>query len=136
MEKISVGTKWTNDGNKVTLNRLFKSSPDYTAPSLIKVGDGTTTPTTSDTDLDNAVELTAGVSYANFSSGYPLLDESNFTATVRAFITSLQANGESLSEFGIFNSDATKKMLSRTVHTVITKTSAVEVSYVQKDKLA
>ena len=129
-------TIWTDSGNKVALNRLFKATPDYLAPSLIKVGDGTTTATALDTDLDSAVELTAGVSYASFSSGYPTLDESNLQVTIRSFINSLQANGENLTEFGIFNSDSSKLMVSRTVHTVIAKTSSIEVSYVEKNILA
>ncbi len=129
------GSVWTTDGNKVTLNRTFKSSPDYTVPSLIKLGDGTTTPSIADTDLENEVELTGGVYYASFSSGYPVLDEPNLQVTIRSFINSLQANGENLTEFGTFNSDASKLMVSRTVHTVIAKTSSIEVSYVEKNKL-
>lgn len=130
------GVIWTTDGNEVTLNRTFKASPDYTAPSKLKVGTGDTTPTSSDTDLQTEVELTSGVYYVDFSTGYPSLDESSLQVTIRSFINSLQANGSSLAEFGIFNNDATKKMVSRAVHTPITKTTAVEVSYVSKNKLA
>ena len=126
---------WTKQGSILALHRLFTESPTYSAPSLIEIGTGTTAPTVSDTSLQTPVELTSGVYFANFSAGYPVIDETNLQVTIRGFINSLQANGNNLSEFGIFNSDGTKKMVSRCTFTPITKTDQIEISFVEKDKL-
>ncbi len=49
-----------NDGKKIMLNRTFKSSPDYTIPSVFKVGILNGTPLVSDTDLDVAIPISDG----------------------------------------------------------------------------
>lgn len=130
---MATGQIFTNNGLKVMLNRMFKTTPDYLEPSLFKVGTGTTTPTTSDTDLETPVTIDATTTKA-FLSGYPVLDETNLQATIRCFLNSLEANGNNLTEFGVFNNDTTKKMISRFIHTAINKTSSIQISYVEKDK--
>ena len=52
----------TTKGKNIMLNRMYKASPDYTNPSQIKVGTGTTEPTVSDTDLEDAVPIGSGTS--------------------------------------------------------------------------
>ncbi len=99
------------------------------------MGTGTTTPIISDTDLDTVVAIN-GENTKSFVSGYPVLDETNFQATIRALINSVEANGNSITEFGLFNEDGSPLMFSRTVFTAITKTSSVEVSFVEKEILA
>ena len=71
--KMSYDSLIVDNGKKIILNRSFKSSPDYTAPSFFKVGTGTTTPTVSDTDLESAVTIGGGSSKA-ITSGYPVID--------------------------------------------------------------
>ncbi|MCF7861154.1 hypothetical protein K9M79_02825 [Candidatus Woesearchaeota archaeon] len=117
------------------LNRTFKATPDYLEPSVFKVGTGTGTPEVSDTDLGTAVIISGGAYIKDFISGYPILDETNLQATIRCFLNSLEANGNNLTEFGIFNEDGTPLMFSRAVHTAINKTSSVQIAYVEKDKL-
>lgn len=124
----------TNSGKKLMLNRAFKSSPDYLAPSLFKIGTGTTTPATTDTDLETPVNIN-GSQTKTFVTSYPVLDETNFQVTFRCLVNSTEANGNTLTEFGIFNNDSTKLMWSRTTHTAVTKSSSIEVTYVEKDKL-
>lgn len=132
---MSNGQIITNDGLKIVLNRTFKSSPDFLAPSEFKVGIGTTTPSDADTDLDNVVAIDGG-NTKSFVSGYPVLDNTNLQATIRCFLTSLEANGNSLTEFGLFNEDGSPLMFSRTVFTPITKNNSIEVSFVEKELLA
>jgi hypothetical protein len=132
---MSSGQVLTNNGRKIALNRLFKSSPDYTAPSVFKVGTGTNTPAVTDSDLQTSVIISGGNYTKIFISGYPLLDETNMQSTIRCLLLTTEANGNSLTEFGIFNTDGTAKMLSRTVHTAITKTTSVQVIYIEKDKI-
>ena len=115
------------------LNRTFKSSPDYTAPSLFKIGTGTTTPTISDTDLETPVNID-GDNFKSFVSGYPIINETNLDITFRCLVSTNEANGNSLTEFGIVNTDSTKKLFSRAVHTPISKTSGIIISYIEKDK--
>ena len=115
--------------------RKFKAIPDYLAPSKFKVGTGTTTPVIGDTDLVNVVAINGG-NTKSFVSGYPILDETNFQATIRAFLSSVEANGNSITEFGLFNEDGSQLMFSRTVFTDITKTSAVEIRIVEKEILS
>jgi len=129
------GNVVTTNGNKIMLNRAFKGSPDYLEPSLFKVGTDNTAPTIADTDLGSAVIITGGSTTKSFVVGYPIIDESTLQVTFRCFLASTDANGNSLTEFGIFNNDATKLMYSRAVFTSITKTSDVEVSFVQKDQM-
>lgn len=124
----------TTNGLKIVLNRTFKSSPDFLAPSKFKVGTGTTTPIESDTDLDTVITINGG-NTKSFISGYPVLDETNIQSTIRTLLTSVEANGNSISEFGIFNEDGSPIMFSRSVFTAITKTSSVQISFVQKDKI-
>ena len=130
---MATGQVFTTQGNKLVLNRAFKGTPDYAEPTVFKVGTGTTAPTISDTDLVTPVNID-GDNIKTFVSGYPVLDETNLQVTFRCFLNSLEANGNSLTEFGIFNEDASEKMISRTVFTPISKTSSVEVSFVEKEK--
>ena len=132
---MASGTVITNKGQTIMLNRTFKAVPDYLEPSQFKIGTGTTTPLVSDTDVETVVDITAGVEEKEFVTAYPVIDETNNQVTFRGFLNSLEGNGNSITEFGIFNEDASSLMYSHAVFTAITKTSAVEVSFVQKDKL-
>ena len=129
------GQIWTDEGNKVVLNRTFKSTPDYNEPSLFKVGTDTTTPTSSDTDLGTSVVISGSSHTKSFISGYPVLDETNLQVTFRCLLNSLEANGNNITEFGIFNDDTSEKMFSHTVFNSINKTSSTEISIVEKEKM-
>ncbi|MCK4827672.1 hypothetical protein KA005_68730 [bacterium] len=118
---------------KIVLNRAFKATPDYLVPSKFKIGTGTTTPTVSDTDIETGVNIN-GSATKSFVSGYPVLDETNFQVTFRCLVNTAEANGNSLTEFGLFNEDGTPLMYSRAVFTAISKTTTVEISFVQKEK--
>ena len=128
------GTLITDAGRKIIINRSFKASPDYTAPSLFKIGTGTTAPTVSDTDVETGVNINGGATKA-FVSGYPILDETNFQVTVRCLLNSTEGNGNTLTEFGLFNTDGSPLMYSRSTHTAISKVNTVEVTYIEKDKI-
>lgn len=125
----------TTNGKKIILNRTFKETPDYKAPTQFKVGTGTATPVIGDTDLGTPVDITAGVQVKDFASGYPSLNETTLQSTIRGVLLTTEANGNSLTEFGTFNEDASPLMFNRIVHTAISKTSSVQVIYVAKDKI-
>lgn len=124
----------TTLGKKILLNRGLKATPDYSAPTKFSVGTGTGTPAAGDTALGTAVAINGG-NYKSFVSGYPVLDETNIQVTIRCLLLSTEANGNSLTEFGLFNTDGTPKLFSRSVHTAITKTTSVQITYVEKDRI-
>ena len=124
----------TNQGAKVMLNRTYKETPDYLAPTQFKIGTGTTDANLTDTDLETPVTIDA-TAFKDFVVGYPTIDETNFVTTIRCFVASTEANGNEITEFGIVNEDATKKLISRDVFTAISKADTDEIVFIQKDTL-
>jgi hypothetical protein len=61
------------------------------------------------------------------------VDEPTLTSTNECVLLTTDANGNYLTEFGLFNNDGTKKCFSRAVYTGITKTANVQVIYTEKD---
>lgn len=132
----STGIIVTDQGKIIALNRTFKASPDYTAPTKFSVGTGTTTsPGASDTDLENPVTISGGSNTKDIDGGYPVITESTKKVQINCTILTTEANGNSLTEFGLKNTDATKKLFSRAVYTAITKTSSVQVTYTEVDRI-
>ena len=129
---MATGTKITDSGLKISLNRTYKATPDYTAPTLFKIGTGTTAPATSDTDVETGVNINGGAT-KSLVTGYPVLDETNMQATSRCLLSTTEGNGNSITEFGLFNTDGSVLMFSHAVFTSITKNTSVQVSFVQKD---
>lgn len=129
---MATGNVITTNGLKIILNRAFKATPDYNAPTVFKIGTGTTTPAVGDTDVETGVNINGGAT-KTFVTGYPSLDETNIQATIRCLLDTTEANGSSLTEFGLFNTDGSPLMFSHAVFTAITKTSSVQVSFVEKD---
>ena len=133
---MATGQIVTTQGKLIAFNRLWKAVPDYTTPTLFKVGTGTNTPAIGNTDLQTPVDITAGVQTKAFASGYPTLDETNLQSLIRSILLTTEGNTNSITEFGIVNTDGTAKLYSRAVFTPITKTTSVQVIFVQKDKIA
>lgn len=132
------GAKIVNNGHKVFLNRSWKATPDYTSPSVFKIGTGTTDPNVSDTDLETIQAINGG-NTKSFVSGYPLLDETNLQATIRTILLSTEGNDSpdpDLSEWGIFNTDGTPKMIFRATFNPLTKDDSTQVIFVGKVKNA
>lgn len=132
---MATGQVITTLGKGIALNRTFLVTPTQTVPSQFKVGTGTTTPSIADTDVETVVAINGG-NLKNFVSGFPTLDTVNNEATSRMFLNTLEANGNTLSEMGVFNSDGTPKMFSRVVFTGLAKTNIIELAFIQKDKIS
>lgn len=128
------GSKITNNGIKIIMDRTFNSSPTYSAPSVFKIGTGTTNPSITDTDMETSVDITAGDDDKEFESSYPSIDETNKEVTIRMILNSTEANGNNLSEIGIFNTDGTELMYSHDVFTATSKSDTEEIRFIQKDK--
>lgn len=120
----------TNNGKNTVLNRLFKTSPDYSA--IISGAIGTSGATASASDTDLLAKITgefAGQDYKGYETSYPSFDESNKRVSLRTFVTSTQANGNILREYGDFNGDATPRILGRFTFEDITKTSGIQIYF-------
>jgi len=127
---MASGAVLTKNGFNAILNRAFKSAPDYTVPSRFGIGTGSTTPTENDTALDTAITGWTGAAgdYKDYVGGYPSFDTSNQKVSVQGFIGPTEANGNSIIEYGDFNTDGSPLMSGRQVFsTAITKTSVVQV---------
>ncbi|MFW5889462.1 MAG: hypothetical protein ACOCUD_03680 [Bacillota bacterium] len=59
---------YTDDGKNVILNRAYKSTPDYTAPSIARLGQNNTNVTTSSTSLDLEIPVENGTVLDNGSN--------------------------------------------------------------------
>lgn len=57
---MATGSILTNAGRKISLNRTYKATPDYTPVTKFKVGSGTTTPTINDTDIETVIPILDG----------------------------------------------------------------------------
>jgi hypothetical protein len=81
---MAYGNLITLEGKKIALNRVFKETPDYTAPAHFKVGIGDATPDNGDTDLETPVIVSENDSGTTTSTSANHLVETgqNFTSTV------------------------------------------------------
>ncbi len=122
------GAIYTISGMVALLNRGYKSSPDYTVPSRFGIGTGTITPAVTDVELTTPITSWSGASdFKNYVSGYPIFDTTDQKVTVQGFIASTEANGNSITEYGDFNTDDAPNISSHIVFNPITKTNTVQV---------
>ena len=131
---MTTGNLITNNGRLISLDRIFNASPTRTAPTRFKIGTNTSTPVVGNTDMGTPVNIN-GTQFKNIVSGFPVLDTTNFQATIRCFVNTTEANGNTLTEFGLINTDGTPLLFSHAVHTGITKTNAVQITYIEKNKI-
>jgi hypothetical protein len=122
----------TNGGRRLMQNRTFNSSPTITTPSLFSVGTGSTLPQVTDSMLQTPVIITGGSYTKIFITGYPTFDVPNIVTTISCQLLTTDANGNSLTEFGILNTDGSPVLFSHCTHMAITKTTSTQVIYVQK----
>ncbi len=119
---------YTISGMVGLLNRGYKSSPDYTIPSRFGIGTGTTTTDVSDRELETPITAwSSGSDFKNFVTTYPIFDVVDQKVTVQGFVASTEANGNSISEYGDFNTDGAPNISSHIIFTGITKTDTVQV---------
>lgn len=135
---LSVGWNYinnlTDDNEDSTTGTPDNNNMDYSFIQITATGSSETW-TAGKIIMDDWRVASSGDFTKSFITGYPSLDETNIQSTIRAIILSTEANGHNLSEFGIFNSDTSAKMWSRTVFTAVSKTNSMEVTFVSKDKV-
>lgn len=126
------GQVFTQNGKMMCMHRAFETVPTFTAPAFFGVGTGSSTPSIADTALQTPILINGSFTKA-VNASYPTFDDSLLIVTTRALLLTTDSNGNSISEFGLFNSDATPALFSRAVFTPVTKTSDVQVIFVEKD---
>ena len=124
----------TTLGRKICLHRLFEAAPTYTAPVYFRIGKGNDTPAAGDTHMETPI--TEDWETKAIVAGYPSFDDTNLVVTVRGLVLTTEANvAGTISEFGLMNSDATKRLFSHAVFTAVTKNTSVQVIFVEKDRV-
>ena len=118
---MTVGSIWTKDGLneelKVTLGDSTKIIEKF------KIGTGTTTPAETDTDLETEI---GAFSAKAFDATYPQYDTNNKKITIRGTISSVEANGNTVSESALVD-DGDTLIFTHDVFTGIVKNLSTEI---------
>lgn len=123
---MAYGAEFTKDGFNAMLDKFFNPISTTTIPSQFKIGTGTDTPSQLDTDLQTPITAwNGGTDFKDFNLT-PVIDTANQKVTTQSYISSTEANGNTITEYGEFNTDGTPLMISRAVFIGITKTVAVQ----------
>ena len=95
----------TNKGKNIILNRAYKSTPDYNQPSLFQLGTTQPTPLLTSTTIPSPVTLATGTT-KTFVTNYPSINESLKEVTIRGYVSSTEANGESIDGSGLLTAES------------------------------
>jgi hypothetical protein len=106
---------------------------DYYYVSYARAAAGTDS--AGDFIIDDLKVASAGDYKKAFATGYPIVDDGMGEMTIRSVLSSGEANGFVIAEFGVENSDATPIFYSHDTHTTITKTDLIEFIYEQIDEV-
>lgn len=110
------------------LDRAFKATPTNSAFTQGSIGTGTTTPAEGDTGIETVISnWNASTDFKNYATGYPTFDTANKRVTTRVFVTTTQANSNTITEFGDFNSDGTPVIGGHFVFTGVVKTTSIRL---------
>lgn len=119
----------TNQGKNTVLNRAFKVTPDYTANVSGSIGTSGATATAADTGLLAVISNWNTTDFKGYETNFPSFDEANRRVSLRTFVTSTQANGNVIREYGDFNGDATPRIAGRFTFDGITKVSGIQIFF-------
>ena len=105
----------------VLINALFDDLQTYYTNNFnyLAVGTGTTAPSSSDTALGNEVLRKARQEYVR--------DDTNKKFTVSMWISTLEANGNDLTEVGVLDTNSGGNLFTREIFDAISKTSDIEI---------
>lgn len=126
---MAVGAIVPKVGFNAVLDRMWNASTTITNASRFKIGTGTTTPALNDTDLTTPITAwNSGSDFKNYNLA-PTFDTGNQKVTTQGLVTSTQANGNSITEYGEYTADASASMMMHAVITAITKTASVNIYF-------
>jgi len=121
----------TSSNSDSTTGSPSLSAMDYTYVGLTATGAGITW-SVGDFAMDDIKVISSDDYTKLFESGYPIIDYTNLQVEIRCRISTVEANGYSISEMGLFNTDGTPLMKSRDVFDSISKTDTDEIVFVIK----
>jgi hypothetical protein len=103
----------------------------------VKLNYTSTSNTTAEGDIiiDDFYLIGATSLVKDFSSGYPVIDETNFEITTESYLSSLDANGFLINSIGTFNEDSSPLMQDVFMFTPLSKSSSDEFIFRVKNRL-
>ena len=107
---------------------------DYTYVEFVATGSAIVW-SAGDLLVDDSKLISADDYIKTFESGYPALDETALSSTIRCRISSVQSNGYPITEVGLFNEDGTPLMESRDTMTAISKSNTDELIFIIKNEI-
>ena len=107
---------------------------DYTFVQITSVNTSDTW-SAGDIAMDDIKVLSSDDYNKSFEAGFPSINYTSFETDIRCRVSPSEANGYSIGEFGIFNTDGTPLLKSRDTFTTISKTNTDEVVFVAKTRL-
>ena len=120
--------------NGIIVGCVVKNTTDNTYSSVVSVDSQT------QLTLKTNIFPTTPKGYAVYSTkpvvvGTPTFDDTNLVATSQGLLLTTDGNGNSITEFGLVNTDGPPSLFSHAVFTAITKTTSVQVLFTEKDKV-
>jgi hypothetical protein len=120
-EATEVGSVTDNACDSLAIKLTFTATTDELAADEIIIDD---------------FKLASATDYfKDFTSGYPVVDETNFEITTESYLNSVEANGYLLSGVGTFNADTTPLMQDAFKFTAISKSNSEEIIIEIKNRL-
>ncbi len=133
---MAAGSALTKSGFNNILQLSFSGSSTKRYQYFI-IGNGSTTPTTTDTALETTITswTAGGTSFKGYLA--TTFDAANQKVTTRGYISSVEATSESIYEYADVNNDTTKCLAGRFVwNDPITKTTSNQVTILTTYKRA
>lgn len=133
---MTIGIIINKLGKSVFLENAFMTSPTTSLASQFKIGTGQVNLNEGSTDLTNPVYFTGTVEYKDFTSGFPTISTSTTPeVTMNMRISANQGTGNNINTIGIFNTDATPKLMIQMNHTAESKSATDEFVYIVRSRI-
>ena len=128
---MTTGAKITNNGKINILKNIYTTNASRIVTKA-KVGNGTSTPLATDTDLSGATKS----SLIDFTSGYPIFDTTNNKVTTRVYVnTATIVDGTIVTEIGEYFNNSSNTMMSHDVFNAKTISNTNELAIIIRHKI-
>jgi hypothetical protein len=123
----------SSGGKAVALANTFDY---YDITITINLIDGTDSISEDDIVIDYFGVTQDGDYLKNITSGYPVLDETNFEITTECYLAAIDANGYNVDGIGTFNKDTTPMLQDIFKFTAFSKSSTDEIIFEIKNRIS
>lgn len=112
------------------------TSTTTTKASQFKIGTGQVLLDESSTDITNPVYFTGTQEYNDFTAGFPTISTSTVPeVTINCRVGANQGTGNDINTIGVFNKDATPKLMIQMNHTAESKSATDEFVYIIRSRI-